>query len=434
MNENYDLRKFGADKIVFLGMFLLAVLIANFIVSVNSALYFSEPIELAHTGLSISIPAGKGWQNSKQWRYEDNAFILSSNFLPDGHSPDAVVNCRYLLSSQQGITPKNLLKQQTNDPNNIILETKLIQKGNIEIHWAHIEKPFSIFWGAAELPNNRTVTIEVFETTFEIDIGERIFTKIVESMSFNEDNPVKTGEAFVNEIKSKGIDSLINNYNSQSCFFIQDSDNRNIGCTIDLLGKIDSNDQFGISGASYLFMGGLNPQEQKTLFRGDKGLNKYIWQSQTITRTLQKGAIIALDESGTINVTTQVNVKPDKYLNCSRVVPSILLESLINPIIQSDINDAVIDIIDSNGKISSALFSFQPADENAEGYFYIVTLESLDGRGFSETFYLNDDKQIIRAAGNYYLERTDIETIKEEFPNLTDYISQHIQLFNTNSL
>ena len=84
----------------------------------------------------------------------------------------------------------------------------------------HIDKPVTIYWAAADLPNNRTITIEIYETTFNLEIAEKIFMKMIDSLNFDEDNLVKTGAAFVADIKSKGIDSLINSSNIQSCFFL----------------------------------------------------------------------------------------------------------------------------------------------------------------------------------------------------------------------
>ena len=76
MTENFNYKKFGADKIAFLGLFLVATLIANFLVSMRSVLRYTEPIELEHAGLSIAIPVGKNWQSIQQWKYEDNEFVF----------------------------------------------------------------------------------------------------------------------------------------------------------------------------------------------------------------------------------------------------------------------------------------------------------------------------------------------------------------------
>ena len=81
MNETYESKKYGIDKIAFLGLFILSILIAQLIVKSNSKILFSEPIELAHSGLSLSVPLGRGWQSDGQWKYEEGAFVLGSKFV-----------------------------------------------------------------------------------------------------------------------------------------------------------------------------------------------------------------------------------------------------------------------------------------------------------------------------------------------------------------
>jgi len=434
MNDNYDFKKYGADKIAFLGMFLIAILIAQLLVSMKSGLDFSEPIELEHTGLSISIPTGKGWEAAKEWKYveKDDEYTLRSNYSTYQGILDAAVNCRYFLNTQNE-KPKTLIESQTNDPNNIIAETKIIKKDNLEIYWANFKRPFNIYLGVAELPNNRTITIEVVETSIGIEIAEKIFTTIIDNLNYNEDNLVETGLNFVKEIKNEGLGSQLNNFDSQSCFFIQDSNKSNIGFTIDFLANIKNDEQFTIRGASETFWSGRNPQERKTLFRCDNGLNKYIWQIRVNMRNFQTGATITLDESGVITFVNQTSGRSRQYLNCSNVIPNTLLELLIKPAIQKNISDMVIDIIDSNGQISPTRLSIKPAS-STEDYSHILTLQSLFSDESPETFYLNENNRIIRADGNYNLDRTDIATIEKEFPGMSEYISEQMQILNSNSI
>lgn len=434
MNEKYDLKRFGADKIAFLGMFLISIFIANFLVSIRSDLNFSKPIELPHTGFSISIPTGKDWKSNNKWEYEKNAYVLSTNLVTGPNPFDAKVTCKYFFTSQQEITPKSSIDPQIKDSNNVVLETKLIEKGNLKIHWVHIDKPVTIYWAAADLPNNRTITIEIYETTFNLEIAEKIFMKMIDSLNFDEDNLVKTGAAFVADIKSKGIDSLINSSNIQSCFFIKGPGDRNIGFNIEMLGILNGDELFTVRGASELFFSGSNSQEQKSLFRCDEALNKFIWQTRTNTRHSQTGEIIVMDETEKISVTSQTYGTSETYTNCSSVVPSLLLEPLINPIVQNKIENAVIDVIDANGDISPVLISFKPAEENDTKNSNIVYLEFLDGRGMSESFYLDENNRIIRAEGTHFLERTDIDTIEKEFPGMSNYISEQLKMLDSNSI
>src|SRR4030042_5158791 len=162
MHRKLDLKNLEADKIALLGLFVLALLIAHIIVSVKSAIVFSEPIELAHTGLSISIPSGHGWQSKKQWQYQHNTYTLSSNFTSGSDRPTPWAYCQYLLAAE-AISPQRWFEQKAAEIDGTVVEVHQEQINALTIDWIHIEKPESLlddFLGTIELPNRRRVNIE----------------------------------------------------------------------------------------------------------------------------------------------------------------------------------------------------------------------------------------------------------------------------------
>lgn len=433
MNENYDLRKYGADKIVLLGLFLISLLIAQLIVSVNSAIQFTGPIELSHAGLSLSIPAGKGWQSTGKWRYEDNAFVLSSNFMEENGVPAAIVNCKCFMASQRDLDSLPF-KEPADDSNNAKIEIEKIQKGSLTIYKTHIDKPFIVYMGAAELPNNRTVSIEVFQTTFEIDVADRVFKKIIDSLEYRQDNPFKTGSDMVSEIQKKGIDSFLDKENRQVCFFIQDSNNRNAGFTFDLLDYMQSGGRSWIKGASRLHMSGYNFQEQVSLFQCDNDLGRYVWESQTLGRTGRTDTKLTFDKSGTVTKQVNNSYGEYKYPAGTKIVPTIYIELLISMVVQGKVEKVAIEMINSDGKILPILLTLKSSDDKTD----IVSLAFLDRAGLSETFYLNKNGRIIKAdiegPSGYYLERTDIESIEAKFQVQSGYILKQYEALDNNRL
>ena len=442
MNENNQFKKYGADKIAFLGMFILAVFIARFLVSSKSGLEFSEPVELTHASLSVSMPTGKYWQSVEQWVYDDDAFVLSSKLITNPMAtkqlyPDAAVYCKYFLKTRF-ISPKSLIRKRLGDIEENKIVTNRIQKDNLTINWARVNEPLSIIEAVIDLPDNRVFVVEIVETSIVLDLAQEILQHVIDSLSFEEDNLVKTGANFITDIKSKGIDSLIDSSNVVSCFFYKNDEKKNVGYTIDMLGFLNSDRDFKIRGASDFV--GSNGQHYKTLFRCDEPLDNFIWEGQTNTIALrQTGQIFSNNETGTIvfkdhemiTVSQKGTGKTRIHLNCSNVVPSILLESLIRPAIRSDINEAVIDVVNSSGEITPTLLSIQVADKPREGYSYIVTLESLDGNNSPEKFYLDRSLRIIKGDGIYSLERTDLDKIEEEYPGTTGDIKEQLKLLDS---
>ena len=127
------------DKIALLALFVIALLTARLIVAIKSTLVLSEPIKLAHTGLSASIPKGNGWQSKEQWNFRENTFTLSSNFAPGPGRPTWAY-CQYLLAAER-TTPQMRFKQMASEVEGEIVETNQIQTGTLTIDWAHIQKP-----------------------------------------------------------------------------------------------------------------------------------------------------------------------------------------------------------------------------------------------------------------------------------------------------
>ena len=58
MDKTYNIKNIGGDKIALLGLIVVSLLIARFIVVSKSVILLSEPITLTDTGLSVSMPEG----------------------------------------------------------------------------------------------------------------------------------------------------------------------------------------------------------------------------------------------------------------------------------------------------------------------------------------------------------------------------------------
>lgn len=204
MNESGNSKNIGTDKIVLLGLFILSLLTAKLIVTVKSRLIFSDPIELANTGLSISIPTGNGWTGQKQWQYIDNISTLNSIFTINSEHPSAWVNCEY-LPEYQSFSSRTWFERRAADINGTILEIDRIEKENLTIDWTHIEKPevfLEIFLATIELDNNRRLHIEVQEIDSGIEQAETVFLEILNRLSYLENQSTKAGMEVITQSQS----------------------------------------------------------------------------------------------------------------------------------------------------------------------------------------------------------------------------------------
>ena len=450
MDKTYGTKKVAADKIAFLGLFIVAVLIAHFIIASRSAVVLSEPIKLSYAGLSVSMPAGNGWKSEKQWKYRENAFTLSSVFIPGLASPTAKAHCRYLLAPVKA-TPDMRFKQMASIVGGEIAETGRTQTGILTIDWAHIKKqktPLGMFFGTAQLPDNRQLDIEVHYATGDTDLAERAFKRIAESLKFEGNRLLEAGSEIVAEIKRTGLPLLAfagkqaGDQNRQAFFVIEDARKRTIGFTMDVLIDSGRDAQLNIQAASFYYVRGRYDHEQATFFQSDNSFDEFVWKSETSSIDGRSGAEVTLGKDGVMTVRKlRLRAKEKNYQLSSAAIPDIFLELTLGQMLDSDHKKIVVDIIEADGAIIPVLISQIEAEDTTaaeERAAYALGLELLDGRGFSQRVYLDSQRQILkrllRQEGIYTLKRTTVENIVREFPERADYILQKNKMLEQSQL
>lgn len=461
MNGTYETKKRGMDKIALLGLFIAALLIARFIVFWRSSIVLSEPIKLDYAGLSVSIPAGNGWQNEKQWKYQQNAFTLGSFFNPSSGRVTAVVSCWYLLAAKK-TTPDVLFEEKAS----AVGGAEIAKTGQIEIYrpgssfakgsqnwgiltidWAHIKRPknlFDMFFGVAQLPNNRRLDIEVYQTTQQSELAEGIFKSVTESLKLTDNQLLEAGSRIIAEIKGKGLDNFLDNQGQESFFLIKDAREHTIGFTIEVLSSHSAERpqnggvliepapeaQLNILARSFYYIRGRYDHKQATLFQGRNNLDEFVWKSETSSPTGRSGAEIAVGKDGIMTVKKfDRRVEEKNYQISAAAIPDVLGELIFSQMLDSNQKEIFVDIIGADGKIIPTLVSRIEATVTKEEAAYIFRVELLDGRGSSEQVYLDDQRQISRRLlqqeSTYTLERTSAENILREFPEQGRYILQN---------
>ena len=433
MNENYRLKKFGADKIAFLSLFVLALLIAQVIITTRSKLELSKPIELSYAGLSLSIPLGNGWESNKKWYYDENGFSLSSYLFIGAKEPSAWIFCRYLLAPEI-IPPEIWFERKAAEVNGVIEEINRTQKGNLNIDWAKIECPdtiLSIFLGTVELPYNHRLNIEINQMILETDLAQKVFDQVLESFIVRDNKKLDTGKETVTKIKSGGLDSFLVSKDKQNNFIITNSKKRNIGFALEVLLNSESSDDLNIQAASHFYLTGQDNQEQGAFYQGKNNIEEFVWQSQILKTTDKTYSKIVLDEAGIITVVKYSNVgmEEKRYKFSPTMIPEIFIEPILSQMLQDDIDEIIVDIIDSDGKIIPVYISYNQANkgitENSDT-IYVFRIDFMSGQDFSELVYLDQQKQISRIIlqqnQQYVFEKTSLENIVEAFPERADII------------
>jgi hypothetical protein len=360
------------------------------------------------------------------------------------------------------------------------------------IYWAHIKGSktlFDTFFGVAQLPNNRRLDIEVYQDTGDTDLAEEIFKSVTESLKFTDNQLLEAGSKIVAEIKGKGLDSFLTSvgnklapsgveagqeWDRESFFLIKDARERTIGFTMEAMdsnfapvpaappllsatadkgvqAERPQNDvavepapeaQLNILAWSFYYIRGRHDQEQVTFFQSDNSFNEFVWKSETSGPSGRSGVEIVLDKNGIMTVKEfDLQAKEKDYQISPAAIPDVLSEFIFSQMIDGDSGEILVDIIEPDGKITPTLISRtdahspaalqsqnSEADVAVEETVYVFKMEFLDGRGFSEQVYLDDQRRISRMLlqqeSTYTLERTGAENILREFPEQGSYILQ----------
>ncbi|UCG49468.1 MAG: hypothetical protein JSU94_06730 [Phycisphaerales bacterium] len=426
--------KFGGDKIALLGLFVAALLLARLIVISRSSIILSEPVELTHGGLSVSMPAGNGWKSSEQWRYMDSGFTLSSSLAGSSGSPVAWAHCRYLLAAEPK-SPAERFESKAAEIEGRIVKVGRAEAGEITIDWAQMEKAktlFSMFFGTGRLPDNRQFEIEVTEIAGERAMAERVFKKIVESISFRDEGLLETGAEVVSGVQSKGLGSFFENRNQQEYFLIKDVGRRPVGFSVEIL--VDSGAPGGVNirGASLLYMtkGRARSYEHATFFESDDSFTEYVWHSETVNgRSMSRADITARD--GRMTVSKSVEQRRERnYQLSAAAIPAILLKQVLVEMLDCDRQELVVDIVESGGRVSAVYISLLESDESGwtgeKEAEHVFQVELLNGRGGFERIYVDGQGWILgrlsRMDDGFIFERSDAESLARRFPAHSEYL------------
>ncbi|MHC4571991.1 MAG: hypothetical protein ACYS0C_07945 [Planctomycetota bacterium] len=469
-------KKYGADKIALLCLFIVALLAARFVIALRSAVVLSGPIKLNYAGLSVSIPAGNGWKSKKQWKYQKDAFVLSSFFDSGSGNITALVRCRYLLATPE-VDPDVLFKEKALTIGGVIAETGQAQTGgpdsvfskglqngaSLIIDWAHIKKPkalFDTFFGTTRLPNSRQFNIEVYQTMGDTELAKRVFERIIGSFEFEGNRLLEAGSEIIAAIKSKGLSSFPatagdkQEQGREVFFLIKDAKGRSIGFTMDVLGssveRLQSEDSFdtlmpegqlNIQGMSLFYIQGRYTNEQIIFFQSRNNLDEFAWKSEVSGSAGKSATEVILDEDGMMTVRKYgTRAKEKNYQFGPVAIPVVFGELTLSQMLESGHKEIFVDVIDADGTILPTLVSrIEAKDITAnEEAAYIFGVESLDGSGVSQRIYLDDQgqisKRILRQEGIYTIERAGIESILRQFPERADYILQKNKMLEQNPL
>jgi len=440
MDRTYDRKTAVRAKVAFLGLFVAALLSARLIVAVRCAVVLSDPIELAHAGLSVAMPQGNGWNSAGKWEYKQGVFSLFGAFAPGSSVPTASARCDYVFPAEIIETQKRFELRRA-EVGGEIVETGQIRTDFVTVDWVRIEQAgvsFNCIFGTAELPYNRRINIEVREGAGDIDLARGVFKAIAMALSITQAPLLEAGSGIIAQMKAKGLAGSLDNKNRQGLFQIRNSRRRIIGFTTDVLIDTGGTSELNIEAMGLYYTKGPLVHEEMTSFQSDNRFDRFTWKTESAAAE-RSGIEVVLEDKGILTVTKSGEPgKSSRYQTGGTAIPETLLEQLLGLIIEGGIEEALVDVITRHGRIVPTHISqIKPQDATADqSEAYMIKLMPLSGRGFFQLVYLDEGKRISesqqysleRRDDKFFFERAEPEDVAKLFPEHSEFILQSDKL------
>ena len=426
--------KTGTEKLVFFLLLAVIVLAAKFVVEQKKEVTLSQPITLPYSGLSVSLPEGKGWKSNQDWELNKNQFVCIS-LLSRNQRPVCIVNCRYYLYETEDSLSEQVTKKAAFS-GSTIRQRGSIREKPFPMRWARMADSryrSDIYFAVAQLPDHRRVTLEFFYAPYYRDIAKRAFNAVVNSLNFEHNNLLKNGSELVSQIKEEPFAKYLTELKPHSYYMINDQNDNPVGFNVNIASIQDSsNSEYPVKLETMTYLKQPADLEQVTLFQSDYFMDKFHWKSETVRSKNRSNIEMVLNEPNKLTVRNYTSPNTEKtYRLPPYSLPETTTELLYKKLIQSDINKAVVDVLRAESSITPLYIEeVDPENSTEQDIWRIVKAEVIDGKEVSQRIYLNSrgvvEKIILTQSSGkkYILEAVSSDKLIETFPEHTQTILQ----------
>ncbi|MBL7106965.1 MAG: hypothetical protein ISS77_05110 [Phycisphaerae bacterium] len=432
MDKETKIKKYALDKVVFLGILVISLLGARLIIMTRTAISLSEPIGLVNTGLSISLPASRGWESTKGWVYNRYSFVLLSTMTGQPGEFVPQIEIKYhLVREKQG--PEQWLEQLAEIYEAKILEQGRIEKGSVVLHWGHFsqaDNPIHNYSAIAVLPNERLLTIKVKGIEGGSFAVDKIFEKVAGSVNFEDTGFLSAGERLIGEIKTEGIDRFIEDTFSESYYVIKDGNFKPVGFTMDKV-NFDASANT-IKGSGYYYDRSRVNREETMVFTCDRFFENYYMKSESASFGSSRSIEVEIEKDGFMKVNSFGSAEKEYYYVMSAAMPDFFIDIILKKMALSDVDRIIVDMVGSDGGVLPVYIEKKGQEDGNSKKF---ELEYLSRPGFVQEIYLDSDLRLYKAVSSSpvkIFERTTKQALVKEFSERGDYILHSDQNFLEN--
>ncbi len=387
----------GTDRaalcnVVLLGFFALGLGLSLLVVNFRTAIVLSQPVELNGEGITVSLPAGTGWQSLPNWTYEqDNSFTLVSVFKIQDRS---IAEVRWQLQlAQRPLPAEELLAHYAARFSGQAGEMQRFES-SVSFVWMYLfprAAQEELLLALCPLDSNRVLLLQIRCYAEPLYIRE-LFEFLAASVAVNPDPRRAEGIRMVQELAQKiQTDGTINPAAPLS-YLIRAADGTPLGYS--RITPADSGPDETLPAAFDVTTvlrerngAGRTVQE----FRAAPDLSEFIWNTTRLARRKADQASLHRQPDGTLKIQDSYG-RRESYWPAPAAVPEILLPAMARQLMEDSAPEILIDLIASNGSIvptALRVINPQEAAVKVDDTRYAVKVDFLHHEDNYEEYYFD---------------------------------------------
>lgn len=427
------IKRYSLREVALLVVFAFGLLIAGLIVLHRSGIEMSEGVSLLHSGVSVSIPTGRGWDGSESWVYEGvNEFRLNSA-LRVGLDSIATVQCRYMIASER-VDGRELLEKDIAAAGLSVGRSGQISN-DVMLEWAELYKEGKygrFYLGIADLGSGRILVLNV-HAPGDSRFANKLFRLVAKSIRFEPNEMISRGEVFVGQMKNEGVIGLARKYGdfaSEGVWLIEDEVGKARGFQIESFAEYsDGLDWAKVKAQRTHYVAGTKGDFTQGILDSSDGVDRFIWRrgKRSLRRPGSGVVELELNPDGSMRVSGVGPVDLTSWPGAG-AVPEILLDLVAGSFLGSYSQDLLVDVIFDDGRVVPTVISSLDVSmdtNNSWGASYGVKFEFFGRKKSALLMYFDYNKRLVGKVEEkrdvLIWHRSDRETVTEKFGSLERY-------------
>ncbi len=346
-------KRYSLVEVALLTIFMLGLLIAGLIVKLRARVVLSDLIPLPGSGLSVSMPAGSGWDRTAGWQYEksESSMMLVGQF-GDPARGGMGVHWRFVFSTPDG-SERELLEQKAHKIGAAIQSFDTTDQ-ECPMVYARLLLPSpprqEVYLGIMRLDFNRSVELLVRSYGIGGFHGEDVLKSVAGSIQYHPLQEAADGRALMDEFLQTQANRLRRSPLPDKAFLIKDAAGVNLGY-YHARHSAFNNGQRRFRTQIRQFESNLLKLESELWF--DPLEKNYRWKTD-LSNPRMEGVLvyeIAPDESGALLI--KHNAKEMKTFPANQFfLPEPLLTELAYAFLQSEYSSVIVDVLAARGQLT----------------------------------------------------------------------------------